>query len=701
MNLTFITELIFPLLALGVLTTGLLAFGLLAGGRDDGRMYWAVFVLLVVSILSVGFDLSVLILGGAAENEALAVQLSRLHEVVSTAYVVAIPLFLKSVLPTGLNTYPVVDVIFKAGLVILLAFVAFAFLSDSIFLLTTGQGGTGSINPYSTSAGRVGRGPLFPVRDAMIGLVILACLIIAIDATIRGRLEGSSLVTLSGLILGLAVGVMELYANFAGRFPFPFSVLPLSPVGVASTVFTVLASAAYVLQYGRQSRELERSNRRLEQVAFQSDQTELPNRKALIRDIDRLFDSFATAGAESEEPRNEFLTGAAIPFAEVFLCDLDSFGSVQDSYGSTFSERLLRRVASRLSAELARLPELDASLYHADGDRFAVLIPKYMTERERDELEKGIVEAISTPVEIEEGQEIFLSAGIGHCIFAPEAKDAETVIQRAKFALADPGSYANAVRRYSPRLHAHIEHDQLLVQELRKAVLSESFTLVYQPIVDAAGAVAAVEALVRSPVATPDVFIPLAEKSGLIVPITEMVIRQVAQDLPELIRRYPALSVHLNISARHIASLGFPASLQAHVTSAGLSAQNIGVEITETSLLQDADTISRILGSLREAGFSVSIDDFGTGYASMSYLKQIPAERLKIDGSFVRELPGSSEDVALVESMILLAQQLGKQIVAEGVETTDQRDYLINRGVDFLQGYLFARPMALAQLLTS
>jgi EAL domain-containing protein (putative c-di-GMP-specific phosphodiesterase class I) len=242
-------------------------------------------------------------------------------------------------------------------------------------------------------------------------------------------------------------------------------------------------------------------------------------------------------------------------------------------------------------------------------------------------------------------------------------------------------------------LSARVEATQALVQDLRRAIREDDFEVHYQPIVDREGRVCSAEALIRWSRTDTGRFIALAEQSGLIVPITEFVVRTVCADLVRFRAVLPELSVHINISARHITQIGFPVALERCAAQWNLDVAALGVEITETSFLREDTEVAATLGRIRAAGFSVAIDDFGTGYSSLSYLKQIPASTLKIDQSFIRGLPDRHEDRALVDAVVTLAHDLGKRVIAEGVETAAQVEYLLETGIDCLQGYHFARPI--------
>jgi predicted signal transduction protein with EAL and GGDEF domain len=650
---------------------------------------WRVFALLAVSVLAVGFDAGVLVAGGLLGHVSLALQLSRLYEVATTGFGAVLPYALWATLPPGSGLRAGARILLIAGIVVAAFFLLVAFTSPGLFVSVTEQAGNFGV-AYSSAVGRGLEGALFPVRDAALALVVVAGLVIGIGGITRGHITGANILIVVGIVIGTVNGSSALYANFAGTYPGPLADVPFSRVSLSITIFTILATAAYVLHYVGQSRRLDAANRELEHrqkhlafLAYHNELTQMPNKQALFRDVDSLLGT-GTAPAGGP-PENGVV-------AEAFLCDLDSFSSLEDSYGFSFSLALLRRVGRRLEALLSGSGAGDARVYHIEGDRFGVLVPRAISEEERGSLERTLVREISSPVDMM-GQEVFLGAGIGHCSVASDAGDAEEVLRRLKQALATAGESPARVGRYSPELSARVEATQALVQDLRRAIREDDFEVHYQPIVDREGRVCSAEALIRWSRTDTGRFIALAEQSGLIVPITEFVVRTVCADLVRFRAVLPELSVHINISARHITQIGFPFALERCAAQWNLDVAALGVEITETSFLREDTEVAATLGRIRAAGFSVAIDDFGTGYSSLSYLKQIPASTLKIDQSFIRGLPDRHEDRALVDAVVTLAHDLGKRVIAEGVETAAQVEYLLETGIDCLQGYHFARPI--------
>ncbi|MFO8063193.1 MAG: putative bifunctional diguanylate cyclase/phosphodiesterase [Spirochaetota bacterium] len=691
-----LTEVFFPLVSLGVLFAGVVAFGFLATHKREVRAYWSVLIVTAVSLLSIVGDIGALVAGGLHHRIGLALQFSRLQEVAVALLLGAVPSVVWSVLPKHSRYGRFALTVTIAGSSAALLIVFFAFAKPELFSSVTRQLQNSGAVIYSSDVGRGAHGVLMRVRDVLLAAVFVASLIIGLAAGYHRVITGPDRLIVAGITIGVLVGAGALYANVTGSYLGVFAELRFSRVGAAQTLFALLAIGAYVGRFLRQSRRLDETNHelvhrrdRLAFLAYHNESTQMPNRQALVRDVEELLADVR----DLELPHDDIL-------GEAIICDLDSFSSIEDSYGLTFSEALLRTMGHRLEALVTEMTGDTGTVYHIDGNRFACLLRGSVEPDTRLALEHAMIHEISAPATITD-QEVFLSAALGQYTIRADAADSDEVLRRLKRALAAASERRSNVGRYSPETHLGMEENQRLVQQLRKAIRAEDFSIHYQPIVHSDGAPMQCEALLRWEGVNTERFVALAEKSGLIVPLTEFVIRSAARDLARMHRTLPDISVHVNIPAHHIEQLGFPGILTHYASQHGLSPHHIGVEITETSVLRGGTTVADILTELTSQGFDVAIDDFGTGYSSMSYLKEFPARRLKIDRSFVNGLPGQSDDRALVHSMITLAHELRKEVVVEGVETREQRDYLLGEGADYLQGYYFSRPMPLSHFLAS
>ncbi|MYM69631.1 EAL domain-containing protein [Pseudoduganella sp. FT55W] len=385
----------------------------------------------------------------------------------------------------------------------------------------------------------------------------------------------------------------------------------------------------------------------------------------------------------------------------VLFIDLDHFKEVNDTLGHQQGDVLLVDAARRISA-CVRKSDTVARL---GGDEFTVILCELETPDQVERIAQDILARMLQPFVL--GQEqAFVSASIGITLYPDDALDIDSLLKHADQAMyAAKGAGRNRYSYFTPTLQVAALSRMRLTNDLRGALKGEQFELYFQPIVHlASGAIHKAEALIRwnhpqRGVVSPLEFIPLAESSGLIVEIGEWVFREAARWVQQWRREcHPEFQVSLNQSPLEFQREGSSYdSWLAHLQSLALPGQSLVVEITEGLLLDASNTVSNRLLQLRDAGIQVALDDFGTGYSSLSYLKKFDIDYLKIDRSFTRNLSPDSSDMALSEAIIVMAHKLDLKVIAEGVETPEQRDLLAAAGCDYGQGYLFAKPMPAAQ----
>ena len=381
--------------------------------------------------------------------------------------------------------------------------------------------------------------------------------------------------------------------------------------------------------------------------------------------------------------------------AVIFL-DLDHFKRVNDTLGHTFGDELLQEVSQRLLPCLRR----EDLLARIGGDEFVALLPRLRRMDDAVAVAEKLLAALNLPLQIQ-SNEISLSASMGIACFPNDGTNLDTLLKHADTAMyAAKEAGRNGYRFFEAEMNASVSRRMFLENNLRRAMERGELFVVYQPQIEARSAqVVGVEALLRwrHPVEgliPPDVFIPVAEDSGLIEPIGAWVLMQACQQLKAWADAgIPKLTMAVNISALQFRKPGFVASVRQALSSSGVDPRRIELEITETLLMQPLKELDDRLSELATMGLSFSLDDFGTGYSSLGYIKRLPISRIKLDKSFVTDLPGNSEDEAVARATLSIAKDLGLKTVAEGVETVAQQDYLVSSGCDFLQGYLFAQPM--------
>ncbi len=381
----------------------------------------------------------------------------------------------------------------------------------------------------------------------------------------------------------------------------------------------------------------------------------------------------------------------------ILFVDLDHFKEVNDTLGHDAGDRLLIEAARRIRGCVR---ESD-TVARMGGDEFTLVLPTLDDEGQLDRILNALLSAMSALFQIAEEQ-VFVSASIGITMYPGDGVEVETLLKNADQALyAAKGAGRNRFRFFTPALQEAALNRVRLANDLRAALQDEQFHLVYQPIVSLQdGSVHKAEALIRwdHPVRgmiSPVEFIPIAEATGLIVDIGEWVFRTaVTQAVQWRTQQDPEFQISINKSpAQFHNDAGRQLAWIARLAAMGLPGDAVAVEITEGLLLDTGSSVAEQLLDLRQAGIQVSLDDFGTGFSSLTYLQRFDIDYLKIDQSFVRELVPGATELALCKAIIVMAHELGMQVVAEGVETTAQRDLLIGAGCDFGQGYLFARPM--------
>ena len=382
-------------------------------------------------------------------------------------------------------------------------------------------------------------------------------------------------------------------------------------------------------------------------------------------------------------------------FAILFL-DLDNFKTVNDSLGHPAGDRMLALAASRLS-RCVRDEDLLARL---GGDEFVVLLSRLANMEEAALVADRMLAALVEPMIID-GHELHLSASIGIALYPNDGAEVDTLLKHADTAMYGAKEAGrNTFRFFVPEMNTRATERLLMETDLRRAVDRNELILHYQPQIEAAtGKPYGCEALVRwihpqRGLVPPDQFIPLAEETGLIAPLGEWVLREACRQQVEWrAAGLPNLVIAVNISALQFRKRDFVSMVARMLTETGADPACIELEITESALMEPSAELSGRLQDLVDLGLTLALDDFGTGYSSLSYLKRLPIARLKIDRSFVDDLPGNAEDAAVTSAALSLARDLGMQVVAEGVETQAQRQYLAERGCHALQGYLFSRPL--------
>ncbi|AZB44996.1 bifunctional diguanylate cyclase/phosphodiesterase [Bacillus sp. FJAT-42376] len=425
--------------------------------------------------------------------------------------------------------------------------------------------------------------------------------------------------------------------------------------------------------------ERKKNEKRINQMVYRDPLTDLPNRLLLN---DRLSAAIIQADAAQQQ-------------IGIMFMDLDRFKNINDTLGHDAGDRLLKEVAKRLKSAL----DSSDTVSRQGGDEFIILLPNTGTT-ELTKKAKMIIDLFSRSITIKD-IELFVTPSIGIAVYPADGRDIETLIKNADTAMyrvKEDGK--NNFQFYAPSMNEIVSKKMQLENGMRKALKQNEFTVVYQPQVEVAtGTIIGVEALLRwnHPewgMISPAEFIPIAEETGLILPIGEWVLYEAClQNKRWQQDGYPPIRMAVNISSRQFQQSNLVEMVTDTLSRADLHPAYLELELTE-SIIQDSQHAVSKMQQLRDMGIHLSIDDFGTGYSSLSYLKTFPINTLKIDQTFTRNIYTDPKDASLVDTIINMAHNLNLKVIAEGVETEEQRKFLENKNCNEAQGYLFSRPIA-------
>jgi diguanylate cyclase (GGDEF)-like protein len=423
-----------------------------------------------------------------------------------------------------------------------------------------------------------------------------------------------------------------------------------------------------------------REDDRVRHIAFHDDLTSLPNRLMLTQRLDQALSRHRRAAAK---------------LATLYM-NLDRFKVINDSLGHEVGDVLLRQVADRLRTQMRE----GDTLSRVGGDEFVVLIENYENSIDISTCAQRLIEQLGLPYVLG-NKDCHVTMSIGISIFPDDGCDSQALLKAADMAMYRAKETGrNNYQYYLPSMNVHTLERLELESDLRRALERGEFLLHYQPKVEIrSGRITGVEALLRwkhplRGLVPPLDFIPLAEETGLIVPIGEWVLATAcAQNQAWQGRALPKLSVAVNLSARQFADSALLAKLTRIIHTSGLDPALLELEITESVVMSYGESAVGVLDKLKSIGVQIAIDDFGTGYSSLAYLKRFPIDTLKVDRSFIRDIPGNSGDMKITRAIIAMAHGLRLKVVAEGVETADQLQFLQKQSCDAAQGYFLYPPL--------
>ncbi|WP_456666839.1 bifunctional diguanylate cyclase/phosphodiesterase [Bradyrhizobium sp. USDA 3240] len=496
----------------------------------------------------------------------------------------------------------------------------------------------------------------------------------------RARLDGTqSGASFPLIVSGSVVGVMIFVAIEKDTFTPEF----------AELLQRLADNLAFALESFDRADEKHKADERIEYLASHDSLTNLPNRETFN---EMLRHAISAADRHCRQ-------------LAVLFIDLDRFKVINDSLGHDAGDMLLVAIAERLRGSL-RASDVVARL---GGDEFVVILEDTTERHDVERIAGDLLVALSQPMQLS-GHECHTTASIGIATYPTDGSDVQTLTKNADMAMylaKEDGK--NGFRFFSNEVRAQSIERLTMESALRRALERDQFSLEYQPKVDmATGQISGVEALLRWThpeigKVSPGQFIPLAEEIGLIVPIGRWVLKEAcAQNMAWQHRGLKAVTMAVNLSPRQFGDPNLLDDIDEALEESGMSPALLQLEVTESMVMRNVTRAVRVLDAIQNRGIRLAIDDFGTGYSSMSLMKQFPIDTIKIDRSFVRDLPDDSEDVAIAQAIISMGKALGMTIVAEGVETSEQQEFLRAHACDEMQGFLFSRPLPprdLAELL--
>jgi len=506
----------------------------------------------------------------------------------------------------------------------------------------------------------------------------------------------------AAVVMGLAISGMHYTGMAASRFaPGSYCTGTASPdnnwlaITIAIIAFAVLTITTILLIYDahldsrirKHNRQLAQANEQLEEVNAQLQHVAMHDALSGLPNRLLLADRLSQAIAQAERHQNRFA---------VFVVDLDRFKAINDSLGHLAGDAMLKEVARRLASVLRKAD----TLARLGGDEFVLVLNEISSVQDVETIAAKVLADIARPVKLSD-LELHTSASIGISLFPTDGADADTLLQHADAAMYHAKKNGrNAYQLFEPAMNAFAKDRLELENGLRRALAQGEFVLHYQPKVDVRdGGIDSAEALIRWHHPTrgligPLDFIPLAEESGLILPIGEWVLREACrQACAWQTAGLRPLRVAVNLSAQQFRQKNLVEVVRSALNAARLEPRYLELELTESAVMHDAEQSIEILRQLSALGVRISVDDFGTGYSSLSYLRRLPLDKLKIDRAFIRDVVTSRDDAAIVRAIVSLAHNLRLKVIAEGVETPDQLAFLRELGCDEYQGYHYSVPV--------
>ncbi len=643
----------------------------------------------MTAITGIGFlfslgELLVVYIGGSLHDFGTAVQIHRVQQVAATWLIVALPVFLDSLLLFRNLGKQINKGVVLAGLGFCAVSTIVAFVAPDWFRSVTTQNFAARI--YESSYGRGASGWLFTVRD-----VIFAAILVYVAVRVVRYLFGSGrkrylIIILAGLLLGLLFGAGDVISSLAGRPIGPFAAFtyPRSVVGISLFLFFAMLST--MTRYVDIAQEVEAAHQQLREneqelsyMAYFDSLTGVRNRKSFYEEASRGLGLHNRTG----ETR-----GVAVLYV-----DLDRFKEINDSYGHHVGDVVLQEVARRFKDNLRQSDDI----YRLGGDEFLVYLPSLKDPADAGLVAQKLIDSLAQVITVAE-LTFYVGTCVGIAVYPDDGEDVETLVQAADRALYEAKKQRNTYKFFDAAMQQTSIRNVRIISGLRRAVADDQLSLRFQPIYDAEGRLASAEALLRwtDPewgTIPPSTFIPLAEGSGLIGEIGRWVIEEAVNVFKELDDAGTSVRMSVNLSTKQLLHPSFIEEVLDLFAYRGIDPSSFCLEITENSLFEDTATAIARLRDAGQQGLTFAIDDFGRGYSALAYLKELPVDIVKIDKSFVHGLPHNERDVSVVEGVLTIARGMGFSVIAEGIESAAQQAFLAERGCHLFQGFGLSRPL--------
>ena len=645
---------VLQILSLGILTICGIFFAYLTIQLTH-RSYLPMLLIVIFSFLYV-------LSGTLAHTGALSVEgnfFYLLQQLTAAVGPVLLLLFVRDSLPAHSKQYILTNQIFHITLVVDICIAVFIVISKLYF-------GSSSILFLKIARN------FLTLAGSTYSFVILL-----LETTKRRRVLYYALIETGLLLLIFSTILVYIYHFIPGIVS---NTVQSSAILGGQMLFTLLSAAAMIQQFVVNSKELNLTKDRLAFLAYHDGLTGLMNRQALS-------DRLQQAIAQAKRSHSDHILG-------LLMIDLDHFKRINDGISHDVGDQILTAFANRIQN---RVRSSDF-FFRIGGDEFAIVLTQLKQPTDAAVVSEKILESMRDPF-IVHGERLHLSCTIGISIFPKDAESGDQLMIRADSALSEGKRDRNVYRFYTKQMQEDAARKMRLLVKLREALSNNEFSLAFQPQIAASGKIIGAEALIRWNNAdlgaiSPAEFIPIAEESGAIMDIGNWVIEKAcaAANYWQKIQ-LPPFPVAVNLSARQLRNEKLVSHISSCLNYYSLKPEQLHVEITESSVLDNPEAAIAVLHRLNNLGVRIAIDDFGTGFSSLSYLKELPVDCVKIDRSFFLELPQDSKSSSLLLGIISMVEGLGLSIIAEGVESASQIDFLNNNAPIVVQGFFYSRPL--------